>query len=50
MRNIAASINKDPGSLLTPLELVVDDIDNDESLAEVIEAIEAGVTMTLFRE
>ena len=39
MKNIAASINKDPGSLLTPLELVVDDIDNDESLAEVIEAI-----------
>ena len=39
MRNIAASINKDPGSLLNPLELVVDDIDNDESLAEVIAAI-----------
>ena len=39
MKNIAASINKDPGALLAPLELVVDDIDNDESLAEVIEAI-----------
>ena len=39
LKNITTSINKDPGSLLAPLELVVDDINNDESLAEVIEAI-----------